>query len=48
MGFPAGSVVKNSPAMQEIQFPPLGQEYSLEEEMGTHSINCAWEISWME
>ena len=37
MGFPGGSVVKNLPAMQEIQVLSLGQEDFLEEEMATHS-----------
>ena len=41
-GFPHGSVVKNSSAMQEI----LGQENPLEKEMATHSSNLAWEIAW--
>ena len=35
--FPGGSVVKNLPAMQESQVPPLGWEDPLEEEMATHS-----------
>ena len=40
MGFPKSSVVKNPPAVQEMQgtwVPSLGQEVSLEEEMATHS-----------
>ena len=32
-GLPGGSVVKNSPAMQEMQVGSLGQEDPLEEEM---------------
>ena len=45
MDFPAGSVVKNPPAMQETQETLvvlfLGQEDALEEEMATHcSIPC--------
>ena len=32
-----GSVVKNLPAMQEMQVPSLGGEDPLEEEMATHS-----------
>ena len=46
MGFPGGSVVKNPPAMQEMQVWSLGQEDTLEEEMVTHSSNLAWEIPW--
>ena len=40
MGFPSGSVVKNLPALQEMQETrvlSLGWEDSLEEEMATHS-----------
>ena len=40
MGFPSGSVVKNLPAMQEMQetsVQSLGQEDPLEEGMATHS-----------
>ena len=36
MGFPGGSVVKNSPAVQETQARSLGCEYPLEQEMATH------------
>ena len=36
-GFPGGSVVKNSPAMQETRARSLGQENPLEKEMATHS-----------
>ena len=48
MSFPieSGSVVKNLPAMQEIQVPSLGQEYPLEEGMATHSNIPVWEIQW--
>ena len=42
--FPGGSVVKNSPAMQEKQ----GQEDPLEKGMATHSSMLAWEIPWTE
>ena len=51
MGFPSGSVVKNLPALQEMQETrvlSLGWEDSLEEEMATHSSILAWKISWME
>ena len=38
MGFPGGfPVVKNLPAMQEMQVQSLGQEYPLEKEMAVHS-----------
>ena len=36
--------VKNPPAMQETQFPSLGQEDPLEKEMATHSSILAWRI----
>ena len=36
VGFPAGSVVKNSPANQEIRVQTLGQEDPPEKEMETH------------
>ena len=48
MGFPSGSVVKNSPAMQETQVQSLGQEDPLEEGMATHSSILAWIIPWTE
>ena len=40
MGFPGGSVVKNLPAVheiQEMQVQPLDREDPLEEEMATNS-----------
>ena len=37
-------MVKNLPAMQEMQIQSLGREGSLEKEMGTHSSILAWEI----
>jgi len=43
-GFLDGSVVKNQPAMQEMQIQSLGQEDPLEKEMATPSIILAWEI----
>ena len=49
--FPGGSVVKNLPAMQELQEPrvwSLGQENPLEEGMTTHSSILAWRIPWTE
>ena len=39
-------MVKNPPAMQETQVPPLGQEDPLEKGMATHSRDFAWEIPW--
>ena len=48
MGFPAGSVVKNLPAMQETWVRSLGQEDPLEKEMATHSSILAWRIPWTE
>ena len=46
--FPTGSVVKNPPAVQEMQAPFLGGEDPLEEEMATHSIILSWRIMWTE
>ena len=49
--FPESSVVKNLPAineLQEMQVQSLGQEGPLEKEMLTHSSILAWEISWAE
>ena len=49
--FPGGSVVKNLPAMQELQEPrvrSLGQEDPLEEGMTIHSSILAWRIPWTE
>ena len=51
MVFPHGSVVKNPPAMQELQevwVQSLGQEDPLEEEMATHSSILARIIPWTE
>ena len=48
MVFPDGSVVKNSPAKQEIWVQFLNQEYLLQEEMETHSSILSWETSWTE
>ena len=41
-------MVKNLPAMQEMQVLSLGQEDPLEEEMATHSSILAWRIPWRE
>jgi len=46
--FPGHSVVKNLPAMQEMQVQSLGQEDTLEKEMATHSSILAWRIPWRE
>ena len=40
-GVPGSSVVKNQPAMQEIQVQSMGQEDPLEQEMATHSSRGA-------
>ena len=50
-GFPGGSVVKSSPAVQEsqeTQVRSLGWEDPLEEEMATHLNILAWKIPWTE
>ena len=44
MGFSGGSVVKNLPAMQEMEVRSLGQEDPLEKGMATHSNVLAWRI----
>ena len=41
-------MVKNLPAMQEIQVGSLSQEDLLEKEMATHSSILAWRIPWTE
>ena len=41
-------MVKNLPAIQEMQVQSLGQEDPLEKEMVTHSSILAWEIPWTE
>ena len=43
-GFPGDSVVKNPPAMQEMQVPSLGVEEPLEKEMATYSSILVREI----
>ena len=47
-GFPSSSVVKNLPAMQEMQVWSLGQGDPLEEGMATHSTILAWTIPCTE
>ena len=41
-------MVKNLPAMQEIQVQSLGRKDPLEKEMATHSSILAWKIPWTE
>ena len=41
-------IVKNLPAMWEIQVSSLGQEDPLEKGMTTHSSVLAWRIPWTE
>ena len=48
LGFPGGSVVKNPPAMQEMQIWCLAPEDPLEEEMETPSSILAWRNPWKE
>ena len=50
MGFPDGSVVKNLPAvleMQEMQVRSLDWEDPLKEKMATHS-SLSWKSPWTE
>ena len=46
--FSGGSVVKNLPAVQEMQAQSLAREDPLEKEMAIHSSITAWEIPWTE
>ena len=49
MGAPlVAQMVKNLPAMQETQFPLLGQEDPLEKGVATHSSVLAWRVLWAE
>ena len=41
-------MVKNLPAMQEMQVPSLGGEDPPEKGMTTHSCILAWRIPWIE
>ena len=41
-------MVKNPPAIQEIQVRSLGWEDPLEKGMATHSSILAWRIAWRE
>ena len=50
-GFPGSSVVKNLPAMQELQgtwVRSLGRKDLLEEDMAAHSSVLAWRTPWTE
>ena len=42
------SMVKNLPAMWEMQVLSLGQEDPLEKGIATHSSVPAWRIPWTE
>ena len=42
------TLVKNPPAMQEMQVRSLGREDPLEKEMATHSSTLTWKIPWTE
>ena len=48
MGFPGASVVKNPPAMEEMQDQSLNREDPLEEEMIVRSSILAWKIPGAE
>ena len=41
-------MVKNPPAMQEIQVRSLGQEEPVEEGMAAHSGILTWRFPWTE
>ena len=41
-------MVKNPPAVQEMQVGSLGWEDPLEKGMATHSSILAWKIPWTE
>ena len=41
-------MIKDLPAMQEMQVRSQGQEDPLEEEMATHSNVLDWEIPWTQ
>ena len=41
-------IVNNLPMMQDTQVWSLGQEYSLEKGLATHSCILAWRIPWTE
>ena len=41
-------MVKNPPAMREMQVQSLGREDPLEKDIATHSSILAWKIPWKE
>ena len=41
-------MVKNPPAVKEVQVQSLGQEDPLEKGIPTHSSILAWRIAWTE
>ena len=41
-------MVKNLPAVPEMQVQPLGWVDPLEKEIATHSSFLTWEITWTE
>ena len=41
-------MVKNQPAMQDIQVRSLSQVDLLEKEIATHTNDLAWRIPWTE
>ena len=45
---PVAQMVKELPAMQEIQVQSLDQDDPVEKEMATQSNVLAWEIPWTE
>ena len=46
--FQVAQMVRNLPAVQETQFPLLGQEDPLEKGVATHSSVLVWRIPWTE
>ena len=46
--FLVAQMVKNLPAMWEMQVQSLGREDPLEKGMATHSSILAWRIPWTE
>ena len=46
--FLVAQMVKNLPAVLEIQVRSLGRKDPLEKEMATHSSILAWRIPWTE
>ena len=41
-------MVKNPPAMREMQVQSLGRDDPLEKDIATHSSILAWKIPWKE